>query len=446
MKSLLCVILLILSIASASHLRIAFLWVGPIDDFGFNYVSEVGRVNAMMKIDADEDIKAAYPDLDIKSVYIQNLDTEDKVLEAVKDEVTQHGTKLFFTTTGSLLRPMCKAALIYPDATFITTNKCPDTIPDNQGYFATKFHFGRFISGYICALHGLENDVKKYNKIGFVGPKQFTTITPQQANAFLNGARRANPDVEVYMVESDYFYSPIVGTEASKILLDAGVGCIAALEDANSVPKYFVDNGEWAVGYTIDLRYNLGELVLHSATFDYSEVFFNITKQFIMNGNEFDMDYNNPTWSEPSPSGFSNFVSVETKEKANLVIQQLLGKEIDVFCDEDIVEDVYDGLDRVEVNGHTCIALHEVYNVTRYSRSINILATLTEDDVIKYTYFSIHEPIGKAFLALVIISTIIYILIFVDIMVYRELEIYRAASPVFCTIILAGLTLGMKAC
>lgn len=418
--------------------RIIHLWYGSINDWGYTYKSEVARINALLDLNDDQDINELFPNLRVLSSYIENLTNNSDIRGAIESEIKNHGTKLFISTTLAHSIVFCDLFKKYMNVGFVGMMEC-ESEGDNYAYIKPAHIEGRYLSGLTCGYHSLDNN---YTKVGFVIPRNSIHFGINQANAFFYGARKANPNIEMYIIEINDYYDPILGNEAAKILADEGVKCATAIEDTNSVQKYFAANNLWSTGYFFELRYSLGESVLYSMVYPEDKAFYRFSKEYILN-NKFLKDGAQNITDYPIKSGYSNELSIESQEKVSISHNLIVEGKLEPFCGDDIKEPIYHGLKTHLVGNLTCLDKEEYSKMTRYSESIKVLKSLHLEDVIEYSYFSIYTVVGKVFLGLLIIGFIINSLFLWDVIRNRNLIIYKAASPVFCIIFLSALYLGL---
>ena len=86
-------------------LKVGFIYVGPVGDFGWSYQHDVGR----------KAIEAAFPGK-VETTYIENVPEADS--ERSIEQLARTGHKLIFTTSFGYMEPTLKVAKKYPNVMF----------------------------------------------------------------------------------------------------------------------------------------------------------------------------------------------------------------------------------------------------------------------------------------------------------------------------------------
>src|ERR1700739_1494442 len=89
--------------APPGKLKVGFIYVGPIGDFGWSYQHEQGRL-AMMKALGDK----------VDSTYLEKV-PEGPDAERAIEQLARSGNKLIFTTSFGYMDPTLKVANKYPN-------------------------------------------------------------------------------------------------------------------------------------------------------------------------------------------------------------------------------------------------------------------------------------------------------------------------------------------
>jgi basic membrane protein A and related proteins len=135
----------VLGIASASFggvyaagkLKVGFIYIGPIGDFGWTYQHDLGR-KAMEKALGDK----------IDTTYIENV-PESADAERSIEQLVRTGHKLIFATSFGYMDATLKIANKYPNVFF--ENCAGYKRAKNMSTFDRRDYEGRYIAGQIAS-------------------------------------------------------------------------------------------------------------------------------------------------------------------------------------------------------------------------------------------------------------------------------------------------------
>src|SRR5579871_7036957 len=95
-----------LSASAADKLKVGFVYLGPVGDFGWTYQHEAAR-QAVVKEFGDK----------IETTYLENV-PEGPDSERAIEQLVRAGNKLIFTTSFGYMDPTLKVAKKYPNVHF----------------------------------------------------------------------------------------------------------------------------------------------------------------------------------------------------------------------------------------------------------------------------------------------------------------------------------------
>src|ERR1700748_3988780 len=135
--------------SAEDKLKVGFVYLGPVGDFGWTYQHEVAR-QAPVKEFGDR----------IETTYLENV-SEGPDSERSIEQLVRAGNKLIFTTSFGYMDPTLKVAKKYPNvhfehATGFKTDK-------NMGIYNGRFYEGRYIQGVIAGK------MSKSGVLGYIG-------------------------------------------------------------------------------------------------------------------------------------------------------------------------------------------------------------------------------------------------------------------------------------
>ncbi|MHB8628368.1 MAG: BMP family ABC transporter substrate-binding protein [Aggregatilineales bacterium] len=210
--------------------KIGFLFVGPVDDFGYNYAANQGRLC----------LEAIWPG---STVYAENV-PENAEAERVMEKMIQDGATIIYPTSYGHFDPATRVAKKYPNVTFLHMGG-PSTLP-NLGTFFGNIWQMVYLSGAAAAK------MTKSGKLGYIVAFPIPQ-TLLNVNAFELGAQSVNPAATTTVVFTGSWCDPAKMTSASDTLIDQGIDVLTMHQDC---PKPIIEEaarrGIFVVGYHAD--------------------------------------------------------------------------------------------------------------------------------------------------------------------------------------------------
>jgi len=211
--------------------KIGFLYVGPVDDFGYNYAADQGRLC----------MEALFPNAEFLTA--ENV-PENAEAERVMEQMIRSGATIIFPTSFGHLDPAIRVGQRFSDVTFFHLGG-PQTT-ENVGTFFGEIWQMEYASGVAAGL------MTETNKLGFIVAFPIPQVL-LNINAFQLGARSVNPDVTTTVLFTSNWCNPGTQAEAANTLIAQGIDIITQHEDC---PKPIIEtadrNGAWSVGYHAD--------------------------------------------------------------------------------------------------------------------------------------------------------------------------------------------------
>ncbi len=198
---------------SQQKLKAAWIYVGPIGDYGWTYAHDVGR-------------------------------------RIVAQEMP---FKVIFTTSFG-----------YMDATIAAGQRYPNVIFEHCSGYKRSNNVGTYFAElyqvyYLCGL--IAGKMTKTNKLGYVAAHPIPEVI-RHINAFHLGAREVNPNVTTTVVWINAWYDPTKARAAANTLLDNGVDILAFTEDSPTVLQVAKERGAYSFGHYSDMSKWGGEAQL----------------------------------------------------------------------------------------------------------------------------------------------------------------------------------------
>lgn len=203
------------------EIKAAFVYVGPIGDFGWTHAHEVGR-------QVVEELFSEW----LKTTYRESVSKE--ATASVIDELVRAGYNVIFTTSFDHMDPTYEKAFQYPNVMFFHCSGYKRA-PNMGTYFADLYQI-YYLNGLIAGA------ITKTGKLGYVAAHTIPEVV-RHINAFAIGAietgKLMGKNIEVYVIEIGAWYAPDKAREAAKTLVEKyNVDVLAFTEDSTAIIEY----------------------------------------------------------------------------------------------------------------------------------------------------------------------------------------------------------------
>lgn len=216
---------------AAEKLKIGFVYVGPVGDFGWSYQHDQGRL-ALEKKFGDK----------IETSFLESVPENDS--ERSIEQLARSGHKLIFTTSFGFMEPTLKVAKKFPDVKFEHATGYKRAA--NVSTYAAKFHEGRYIIGKIAGK------MTKSNTVGYIVSFPIPEVV-SGINAFMLGAQSVNPNVKVKIVWVNTWFDPGKEADAAKALIAQGADILVQHTDSAAAMQEAEKAGVKAFGQASDM-------------------------------------------------------------------------------------------------------------------------------------------------------------------------------------------------
>jgi basic membrane protein A and related proteins len=194
------------SLSCKLPLKVGFLYVGPISDWGWNYAEEQGRLY-LKKV-----LAGKVETISAESVY------ESAESERVMEKMIAQGCKLIFAGSYGYLEPVLRVSDRHPDVIIMQLSRFADK--KNIGSYFGMHYEGFYLSGAVAGR------MTKTNKLGFIASHPVPSIL-QAINAYALGVHSVNPTAKIKVVWTNTWIDPVLEVEAANSLIETGVDCLA---------------------------------------------------------------------------------------------------------------------------------------------------------------------------------------------------------------------------
>ncbi len=199
-------------------LKIGFIYVGPIGDYGWSYAHEVGR----------RYLESKFPW--IETTYVESVAEAD--CQRVAEQLVAAGNDLIFTTSFGYMDPTLAAAQAHEGTIFFHCSGY-ERAPNMGTYFA-EFYQLYYLNGLMAGA------LSKTGKIGYVGAYPIPEVI-RHIDAFALGVKEVNPQAKVYVRWIFAWYDPTKARQAAEALISEGVDALAFTEDSPTVVQVAED-------------------------------------------------------------------------------------------------------------------------------------------------------------------------------------------------------------
>ena len=135
--------------SAQDKLKVGFIYLGPVGDFGWTYQHEVGRQLVVKELGSK-----------VETTYLENVN-EGPDSERSIEQLVRSGHKLIFTTSFGYMDPTIKVAKKYPNVFF--EHNTGYKRDKNVATYSARFYEGRYIQGRIAAK------TSKSGVLGYIG-------------------------------------------------------------------------------------------------------------------------------------------------------------------------------------------------------------------------------------------------------------------------------------
>src|SRR5262245_56393466 len=206
MKRLVLLLVLALSVGAgavqaADKLKVGFIYVGPVGDFGWSHQHDQARQALGRALEGK-----------VETTFLENVSDGPDADRAI-ERLARDGCGLIFTTSFGFMDATVKVAKRFPEVKFEHATgykRAP-----NLATYAARFYEGRYIVGQIAA---------RMSKTGIAGYIVSFPIPEVVAgiNSFMLRAQPINPNFKVKIIWVSSWYDPGKEADAAKVLIGQG--------------------------------------------------------------------------------------------------------------------------------------------------------------------------------------------------------------------------------
>lgn len=314
MKSILAGATLALGLGGAAYaedpLKVGFVYVGPVGDFGWSYEHDQGRIA----------VEEHFGDA-VETSYVESV-PEGADAERVLTQMALSGHDLIFTTSFGYMDPTINVAAKFPDVRF--EHATGYKTADNVSTYSARFYEGRAVLGTIAG-HMTES-----NKVGYIASFPIPEVIRGINSAYIH-AQKVNPDVEFKIVWVYTWFDPAKEADAATALIEQGVDVIMQHTDSPAAMTIAEERGIMAFGQASDMA-QFGPTARLSSIIDNWAPYYIERTQAVIDGTwETTM-----TWDGIEPGmveigEFSDRVPAEVQAEAQAIADAIVAGEYHAF-------------------------------------------------------------------------------------------------------------------
>jgi basic membrane protein A and related proteins len=217
---------------AADKVKIGFVFLGPIGDYGWTWAHNKGRL-AVDEALGDK----------VETVYVENVPEDASAIPVIRD-LAQQGCKLIFTTSYGYMDQTIEVAKEFPDVMF---EHCTGfKRADNVSTYNSKFHEGRAVLGTIAGK------MSKSGTLGYLGSFKVPEVV-LGVNSFCLSAQKQNPDAKVKLVMIDSWFDPPKEAAATETLINLGCDIVTTHTDSPAALQILEQKGLYGFGQGADM-------------------------------------------------------------------------------------------------------------------------------------------------------------------------------------------------
>ena len=283
-------------------LKVGFVYVGPVGDFGWSYEHDQARL-AMVEALGDK----------VETSFVESV-PEGADAERVMTQMALSGHKLIYTTSFGYMDPTLNVAAKFPDVKFEHATGFKRA--DNVSTYSARFYEGRSVIGHIAG------HMTKTNTIGYIASFPIPEVIRGINSAYL-AAKAVNPDVTMKIVWVFTWFDPGKEADAATALIGQGADILMQHTDSPAAMTIAEEKGIFAFGQASDMK-QFGPNARLSSIIDDWAPYYIARTQAVLDGTWASTD----TWDgiEQGMVGigeFSDKVPADVQASANALIADL---------------------------------------------------------------------------------------------------------------------------
>ncbi len=217
---------------AAGPLKCAWVYVGPVGDFGYSYQHDLGR----------KAVAGHFGDK-VETSFVEKV-AEGPDADRVMRQLATTGNSLIFATSFGFMNSAVRTAKQFPKVKFEHATGY-QTLP-NLAVYNARFYEGRAVIGTIGGM------MTKSGIVGYIASFPIPEVV-MGINSFTLAAQKHRPDIQIKVVWVNSWYDPGKEADAAKALIDQGADILAQHTDSPAALQVAQDRGVHAFGQSSDM-------------------------------------------------------------------------------------------------------------------------------------------------------------------------------------------------
>jgi basic membrane protein A and related proteins len=213
--------------------KVGFVYLGPVGDFGWTYQHDIARKAVDEKFGSK-----------VKTSFVESV-PEGADSEKVLNDLANAGNQLIFATSFGYMNYVLRAAKAHPKTFFEHATGYKQA--PNVAVYNIRFYQGRYVQGVIAGK------ISKTGVAGYVGSVPVPEVV-QGLNAFMLGMQSVNPAAKLKFILVNSWYDPPKEADAAKALMDQGCDVLTQHTDSPAPVQAAAQRGIKAFGQSTDME------------------------------------------------------------------------------------------------------------------------------------------------------------------------------------------------
>lgn len=297
-------------------MKVAELHYSVVEDGGWAQAMHEGLIRACEELGMD-------PATQI--ITMEEIAEEDTALiETTVESCVENGADVIFGCSAGYVTVFNELADKYPDVVFAQQG---NDVYENIVEMQIRGYEGEFLAGYLCGLMNTESD-----EFGFCASMTGDASVRTALNAYTLGARYANPNAKVTVIEANSWYDLDIESNNAEALINMGIKYMGMEASSPAIPEKCQEKGAYCIGYNIDMEANAPDAILTSFCWNWTPIFKDIIEKTAAGTIDKSDDY---YWggecSAIAPMN-AKLVPQDIQDKVNDVKAKLASDELEVYA------------------------------------------------------------------------------------------------------------------
>ena len=218
--------------AQDEPLKVGFIYVGPVGDFGWSYEHNQGRLA----------LEEAMGDA-VETSFVESV-PEGADAERVMTQMALGGHDLIFATSFGYMDAVHNVAEKFPDVRFEHATGYRQA--ENVATYSGRFYEGRAVIGHIAG------HMSEAGQVGYIASYPIPEVI-RGINAAYLAASAVNPDIEFDVVWVNTWFDPALEADAANALIEQGADVIMQHTDSTAPMTIAEEAGIVAFGQASDM-------------------------------------------------------------------------------------------------------------------------------------------------------------------------------------------------